>query len=432
MKPFINTQLVSPNTMKKLNTLVSKIALAGVLQFTVAGALVLNSATVTAEDISPKATMNTYVNIAHAAFSDSLSTAKNLKVAVDALVNEPSEKTMAAAKQAWLEARVPYGQTEVFRFANPNVDDWEGKVNAWPLDEGLIDYVDTSYEHEDGNKFGQANVISGKEPITMELLESYHEKGGSEANVATGYHAIEFLLWGQDLNKDAEDAGTRSFTDYAKGDDCTNGNCDRRGQYLTVATDLLVKDLTEMVADWAPDSDNYRKTFLALNEKEAVRRMLFAMGSLSLGELAGERINVALLAHSQEDEHSCFSDNTHIDIAENARGIQNIFNGEYKRPNGEVVKGVSLAALVAEKDPELSKTLVTKLATSQENTGKLVAAAVAGEHFDQQILPGNTAGNARIQSVISALRSQTADIEASAETLGIDNLNSETSDSFGE
>ncbi|PWQ92553.1 imelysin family protein [Leucothrix pacifica] len=418
--------------MNKLNTLVSKVALAGALQLTVAGALIMNSATVSADDISPKATMNTYVNIAHAAFSDSLSTAKNLKVAVDALVNTPSEETLTAAKQAWLAARVPYGQTEVFRFANPNVDDWEGKVNAWPLDEGLIDYVDTSYEHEDGNKFGQANIISGKEPINIELLESYHEKGGSEANVATGYHAIEFLLWGQDLNKNANDAGTRPFTDYAKGDDCTNGNCDRRGQYLTVATDLLIKDLEEIVADWAPESDNYRKTFLSLDENEAVRRMLFGMGSLSLGELAGERINVALLAHSQEDEHSCFSDNTHIDIAENARGIQNVFRGEYKRPNGDVVKGVSLAELVAAKDTKLSESLTAKLNTSQSTAAAVVEAAETGEHFDQQILPDNAAGNARIQAVIDALRSQTADIETSAGVLGIDNLNSETNDSFGE
>ena len=421
--------------MLKLTSHLPKLALAAALQTVLAGALIMSPAVyaeTTTPVATPKAAMNTYVNIAHASFSDALSTAKSLKVAVDAFINEPSVATQAAAKQAWLAARVPYGQTEVFRFANPNVDDWEGKVNAWPLDEGLIDYVDTSYEHEDGNKFGQANIISGKEPITIELLESYHEKGGSEANVATGYHAIEFLLWGQDLNKDAKDAGTRPFTDYAKGDDCTNGHCDRRGEYLEVATDLLIKDLTEIVADWAPDSDNYRKTFLALNENEAVRRMLFGMGSLSLGELAGERINVALLAHSQEDEHSCFSDNTHNDIAENARGIQNIFNGEYKRPNGEVVKGASLAALVALKNPDLSKSLTTKLATSQANTGKLVSAAEAGEHFDQQILPDNTAGKARIQSVIDALRAQTADIEASAGVLGIDSLNSETSDSFSE
>ena len=400
-------------------------------QLTLSSALTLGAGTIMAETATPKAAMSTYVEIAYATYSDSLSTAQALQVAVNEFLKTPSEQTHQAAKQAWLAARVPYGQTEAFRFANPNVDDWEGKVNAWPLDEGLIDYVGTTYEHEDGNAFGEANIIAGDQEITTELLESFHEKGGSEANVATGYHAIEFLLWGQDYNEKPEDAGIRAYTDYAIGTDCTNGNCERRGQYLKVATDLLVSDLEFMVADWKPDSDNYRKNFLALEEKEALRRMLFALGSLSLGELAGERINVALLAHSQEDEHSCFSDNTHTDIAENARGVQNIFTGTYLRSNGDKVTGVSLADLVAANNTELSNSLSNKLANSQAAAEAVVKAAEAGEHFDQQITPDNEAGNARVKAIINALRLQTGDIEASAKALGIENLNPETSDSFG-
>lgn len=384
-----------------------------------------------AQDVTAKAVMQTYTDIAHAAFSDSLATARTLKGHIDAFVKSPAEETHQAAKDAWLAARIPYGQTEVFRFGNANVDEWEGKVNAWPLDEGLIDYVAQTYEHEDGNEFASANIISGKETIDKVLLESYHEKGGSEANVATGYHAVEFLLWGQDLNQTPESAGTRSFTDYANGNTCTNDNCDRRGQYLTAVTDLLVADLQEIVADWEGGKDNYRKAFMALEENEALRRMLFGMGSLSLGELAGERINVALLAHSQEDEHSCFSDNTHIDIAENARGIQNIFNGTYKSSDGSVVNGASLAQLVAVKNGELSKALIAKLADSQAKAGAVIKAAEAGEHFDQQIIAGNAKGNARVRAVINALRLQTGDIEAVSSALGINELNPENSDSFG-
>ena len=36
-------------------------------------------------------------------------------------------------------------------------------------------------------------------PLIQFLENKLHEIGGNEANVATGYHAIEFLLWGQDL-----------------------------------------------------------------------------------------------------------------------------------------------------------------------------------------------------------------------------------------
>lgn len=375
--------------------------------------------------------METYVNIAHAGYSDSLITAKALQASIDAFLNSPTAETLQAAKDAWLLARIPYGQTEVYRFGNANVDEWEGKVNAWPLDEGLIDYVNNdSYEHEDGNKFATANVIAGKETIDQALLESFHEKGGSEANVATGYHAIEFLLWGQDLNEKPQDSGKRSHTDYIVGKGCTNGNCERRGQYLKAATDLLVKDLEEIVADWSPEKDNYRKAFMALSEKEAVRRMLFGMGSLSLGELAGERINVALLAHSQEDEHSCFSDNTHIDTQEDARGIQNVYMGSYTRVDGSKVEGPSISDLVAAKDSALDKSLTARLIASMEASYAVTKAAEGGEHFDQQIAAENKEGNTRIKAVIKALRAQTVDIEAASKVLGIDDLSPENSDSF--
>lgn len=381
--------------------------------------------------VTSKAVMESYTDLAHTMFSDSLSTAKALQSKVDAFVAEPTAENMQAAKDAWLAARVPYGQTEALRFGNANVDDWEGKVNAWPLDEGLIDYVKSDmYDSEEGNKFALANVIAGKEDITAELLASYHEKGGSEANVATGYHAVEFLLWGQDLNEKPSDAGQRSHTDFVKGEACTNGNCERRGQYLKAATDLLVKDLEEMVADWAPEGDNYRKQFLSLDENEALRRIFFGMGSLSLGELAGERINVALLAHSQEDEHSCFSDNTHNDIELNARSIQNIFNGAYKRVDGTEFKGASLADLVAQKDKVASETLVKNLETTAEKAQVLIDLAEAGTPFDMQIAPDNKDAQKDVKAVIASLRVQTGAIEAASKALGIENLNPETSDSF--
>lgn len=408
--------------MKSLKKTLSSVALTGAF---------LSAIPAFAADVSVKDVKETYTEIAHAAFADSLATAHTLKGRIDALVAGPSEETMESARKAWLAARIPYGQAEVFRFGNANVDDWEGKVNAWPLDEGLIDYVADKYEHEDGNKFATANMIGGTDKIDAKLLESWHEKGGSEANVATGYHAIEFLLWGQDLNKDPKDSGMRSYTDYVKGEGCTNGNCERRGQYLTTAANLLVSDLEDMVADWEAGKDNYRKKFMALDDKEALRRILFGMGSLSLGELAGERINVALLAHSQEDEHSCFSDNTHVDIVENARGIQNVFNGTYTRIDGDKVEGASLADLVAAKDKALSQKLADQLAVSQEKASQVVAAAEKGEHFDQQIRAGNEEGNARVKAVVGALRKQTGLIEEVSSALGIDNLNPETSDSFG-
>lgn len=381
--------------------------------------------------VTPKAVMQHYTNLAYANFSDALATAKVLQTKVDEFIEKPSEDTLKAARKAWLNARIPYGQTEAFRFGNKNVDAWEGQVNAWPLDEGLIDYVKTDvYEHEEGNQFAKANIIASKDKIDTALLKSFHEKGGSEANVATGYHAIEFLLWGQDLNAKPTDAGLRSYTDFVVGKACTNDNCERRAQYLKAATDLLVDDLQVMVDDWADGKDNYRKQFLALDEKEGLQRIFFGLGSLSLGELAGERMNVALLAHSQEDEHSCFSDNTHIDIVENAKGIQNIYLGNYTKTDGTQVSGASLSQLVAAKDAKADKTLIEKLAKTAKEVEAISQAASKGEAFDQQIKADNKSSNEQVKVAIEALRDQTGAIEAAAKLVGVDNLNPESSDSF--
>lgn len=392
--------------------------------------LMFSASALQAEAVTPKAVIENYAHLAHVKFSDALTTAKTLQTKVDELIVKPSEASHQAAKQAWIAARSPYSQTEVFRFGNPNVDEWEGGINAWPLDEGLIDYVKAdTYEHEEGNSFATANIIAGTETITADLLKSYQEKGGSESNVATGYHAIEFLLWGQDLNADPKQAGTRSYTDFMAGAECTHKHCERRAQYLKVATDLLVADLSKMEQDWAPEQTNYRKTFIGLEESEALRRILFGMGSLSLGELAGERMNVALLAHSQEDEHSCFSDNTHNDILSNVQGIKNVFEGSYQTTDGKTIKGASLAELLAAKDPKLSSELATHLIATKTAAEAIVQAAQT-EAFDQQIATENKEGNARVKATIAALRTQTASIEAAAKALGVSHLNPETSTSL--
>ena len=241
----------------------------------------------------PAGVVETYADIAAAAYGDSLSTAKTLQTAVNALIAQPSDATLAAAKTAWLAARVPYQQTEVFRFGNAIVDDWEGRVNAWPLDEGLIDYVAPDTVTNDENALAALNVVatpvftlSGVEidasAITPELISgTLHEADGIEANVASGYHAIEFLLWGQDLNGTAKGAGARPFTDYAQGAACTGGNCDRRAAYLRAATDLLVTDLEEMAAAWAKDGEG--RAAVTADPQAGLLAMLTGMGSLSYG-----------------------------------------------------------------------------------------------------------------------------------------------------
>ena len=387
------------------------------------------------------AVLSTYADIAQAAYTDSLTSAQTLKKAVEALINAPSAEALAAARTAWIAARVPYQQTEAFRFGNAIVDDWEGKVNAWPLDEGLIDYVDTTYGGPtDENQFAALKVVanptftlSGEEidatAITPELLaDTLHEADEVEANVATGYHAIEFLLWGQDLNGTDHGAGDRPYTDYATGEECTGGNCDRRAAYLIAATDLLISDLDWMAAQWA-EGGEARDTLLA-DPDAGIVAMLTGMGSLSYGEQAGERMKLGVMLNDPEEEHDCFSDNTHNSHYYDGLGIRNVYLGEYVGIDGRVVTGTSLSSLVAAADPAVDAELRAALDHTMGELGQLKAAAEGGFSYDQMLERGNEAGEAIIMSAVQALVDQTASIERAVTALDLDQIGFEGSDSL--
>lgn len=387
------------------------------------------------------AVLDNYADIALAKYEDSLTTAQALQSAVDTLIATPSAEALQAAKEAWIKARVPYQQSEVYRFGNAIVDDWEGKVNAWPLDEGLIDYVDASYGGAtDENEYAVLNVIANPSftlsgetldatEITPALLEgALHEADAVESNVATGYHAIEFLLWGQDLNGHGPGAGNRPWTDYAVGDACTGGNCDRRGDYLSAATELLVSDLDWMVAQW--QDGGAARTQLTADENAGISTILAGMGSLSYGEQAGERMKLGLMLNDPEEEHDCFADNTHNSHFYDAMGIRNVYLGSYTRIDGTVVSGPSLSSLVAAADAGVDAELTAKLNTTMLEMSEMKTAAEAGFAYDMMLERGNEAGEALIMGAVDALVDQTRSIERAVVALGVDQIEFEGSDSL--
>lgn len=409
------------------------------------GSLLLLTTALTAlpafADASAEAVAKHYADIAQAKYEDSLATANILGEAIDALLASPSDEALQVAKAAWLAARVPYQQSEVYRFGNAIVDDWEGRVNAWPLDEGLIDYVDASYGDEnDENTLYAANVIANAavvvngesvdaSDITPEFLSStLHEAGEVEANVATGYHAVEFLLWGQDLNGTGAGAGNRPWSDFALGDACTNDNCDRRAAYLHAATDLLIADLEEMTANWA--DGGAARTSIVEDPAAALSTILTGMGSLSYGELAGERMKLGLLLGDPEEEHDCFSDNTHNSHLYDAVGIQNVYIGSYTRVDGSTLSGPSLSDIVAEKNGAVDSELKTKLAFTIARMQDMAKRADSTEAYDQMIAEGNTEGNAVVQAAIDGLIDQTRSIERAVAALELNPLEIEGSDSL--
>ncbi|WP_029029408.1 imelysin family protein [Salinarimonas rosea] len=407
--------------------LLAATALAGLLATAPALAITPVPAAPTAE-----AVVETYADIAHAMYADSLAAARDLRGAVDALLENPSDETLAAAREAWRAARVPYQQTEGLRFGNAVVDDWEGKVNAWPLDEGLIDYVasDSYGEESDENPLYTANVVAnetirvGRETIDAStidaaLLQALHEADGVEANVSTGYHAIEFLLWGQDLNGTDAGAGARPASDFALGEGCTSANCERRRDYLVAATDLLVSDLEEMVAAWE-DGGAARADIAGKGAEGGLATILTGLGSLSYGELAGERMKLGLLLHDPEEEHDCFSDNTHNSHYYNQVGMQALYGGRYERTDGSIVEGPGLADYAQAQAPEAAQAVSAAMEEAHARLAVMKQRADDGiEAYDQMLALGNTEGNAVLQAGVEGLVSQARALETLVADLGL-------------
>ena len=380
-----------------------------------------------------------YSNIAEAKYKDALTLAKKMHSSIEKFMNDTNESNFIDVKDSWLKARTIYQQTEVFRFGNPLVDDWEGKVNAWPLDEGLIDYVDNTNYYPSENDFSNFNVIANKKlKVEGELIDAsvinpkllsnkLHEIGGNEANVATGYHAIEFLLWGQDLNGNESGSGNRSYTDFDL-EECTNDNCDRRREYLVAASQLLIEDLQYIQSVWSPEGQ--ARLDLLNDQNNGLKRILIGMGSLSYGELAGERMKLGLMLHDPEEEHDCFSDNTHNSHYYNVVGINNVFLGKYKSLDGKVVSGPSISSLLSEVDNGLNKKTKKSIKNTLKSMKKIVKSANKGVTYDMLIAEGNEKGNKLIQNAVDSLIKQSKNIELAATALNINDLQIEGSDSL--
>lgn len=351
--------------------------------------------------------IDNYANIVYQNYKDAYDDGVALEEAINAFTTNPTDANFTTAKLRWKTARESYGTTEAFRFANGPIDDEngpEGLLNAWPLDENYIDYVDNNGTVIDG---GIINATDTYPEITKDLLISLNEDGG-EKNISTGYHAIEFLLWGQDLTDPADMIpGQRPYTDFVDGG--TALNQDRRRDYLNVVADLLTDHLAYLVDQWK-EGGVYRNVFLALPEDTALQNMYLGITTLAAAELAVERMDVALANMDQEDEHSCFSDNTHRDIYLNFKGVYNVYKGTYGN-----ITGASLEDLVEQADAMIADDTDAAF-TLTENSINAIAIP-----FDYAIMGGaNSEEGAKVKTAVLDLQQQLApNLLAGAAKLGI-------------
>ncbi|PWK20076.1 putative iron-regulated protein [Arcicella aurantiaca] len=359
------------------------------------------------DDATPATTQRdvvlNYATIVSASYADAITGVQALKTAVDAFVKAPSATGLAACQKAWIDARPAYLQTEAYRFYDGPIDaepaGLEGLINSWPLDEAYIDYVDG-----DANS-GMINDLKTYPTITKDIIFNANGSEG-ETDVRVGYHAIEFLLWGQDFY--ATSAGQRTFTDYT-----TAKNATRRATYLQVVTNALIESLQAVATQWDSKTGTYYAQFTKVgNETTALTSILLGLGKLTKGELSGERMTVVLASGDQEDEHSCFSDNTHNDFIYDELGIYNVYLGRYKKTDGTTIDGAGFDDLVKAKNATQNTAMIAKLDAATTNINAIP------KPFDQAILNSKTT----VQAAIKSLREQSDQLVLVAKELGI-NLN---------
>ena len=310
------------------------------------------------ENLDLAQVVKTYSEIVYATYVDSHAAAKEMRKSINEFLDSPSEQSFITAKESWISARLPYLQTEVYRFYGGPIDDEdgpEGLLNAWPMDEAYVDYVKGAPDS------GIINDDKAYPEINKDLLIGLNEKDGEE-NISCGYHAIEFLLWGQDFQTNGP--GERPHTDYT-----TAANADRRKKFLKITVSLLLENLESLVNEWVPSQANYRSNFLKEDSLVAIQKILSGMTLLSGFELAGERLLVAYESRAQEDEHSCFSDTTHNDAIYDIVGIINVWSGTYKALDGTKIEGPGIRELATDQDPALGskidKALMSALGKSK-------------------------------------------------------------------
>ena len=295
--------------------------------------------------------------------------------------------------------------TEGARFYDGPIDvdppNYEAFVNSWPLDEAYIDYT-TDAKGKVDETVGIVNMPSILKNITADGLDSLNAVGG-DTNISDGYHAVEFLLWGQAL-KDVG-PGERPASDYdLKG---TRKNPDRRAQYLKVAVDGIIANLTSVRDAWAPGAD-YRVAFEG-DPKTALNHAFTGLAKFSKGELGSQRIGAAYMSKERRDQHDCFSSETLVDYESDALGIKAMYLGQY----GDNI-GPGLSDLVRAVDPALDKKLTDMIQASIDAIHNIPAP------FEASIVgTDDSLGRVAIKAALDALSAQGDEFGAAAAALGL-------------
>jgi putative iron-regulated protein len=313
-----------------------------------------------------------YRELVSSLYKQCVVTVDHLNQKIEFFIQHVNEDNFYELRQQWINSKQCYSMAEATRFSGTYIDEIDTLINAWPIDELYIDYTLTK---------PKSGIIGNEQiNITQSNLFKLNEQQG-ETNISIGYHAIEFLLWGQDFNADGP--GERLWTDYSERTDAK-----RRKTYLITIGALLQSHMNDLLFEWESNP----------NQLQNIDQIISGLGTFIKAELVGERMQVALDTFDQEDEQSCFSDQTNNDIISNIKGVLSVLTGHLNLKNqSHFVKEPGLIDLFRQKDYDLSEKLLIDINQALDLMKQLTLP------FDQAILPTNPSQRKIIEDVANLM-----------------------------
>ena len=294
-----------------------------------------------------------------------------LSGAVNALAAGPDADTLAAARQAWIDTRSPWEQSEAFLFGPVFSHGYDPALDTWPLNEADLNAV-----------------LEGTDTLTVDFVESLPES-------QKGFHTVEYLIFGVDNHKTAD-----AFTD-------------RELQYLSAATAEMARIAGLLAESWTTRVDGrppYAEVFRTAGEpgntaypslgaagQEIVQGMIGILDEVANGKIAEPYDH-----HDPRLVESQFSFNSQLDFQDNIRGVRRAWLG--LGPEDGSPAGASLSAFVARRDPALAARVLAEL-----DAGIAAIAAIPAPFRDAIT---DDAADARIEAAQAALRKAQTTIES--------------------
>lgn len=307
-------------------------------------------ASIDAQAFAAQAGLEAYTGLSRASQSAQVVDSK-----LASFLYHPNPMTHGELKQAWRQAYDDFLRAMVFAYL-PIQDppEWYSKhiayrdlltqLDSWPIQGGYIDYVP-------GYPF--SGIVNDLTLVIDEQTLRNQHLFTDNSNASIGYHALEFMLWGDNgersphdffpqentapvlLNEGEHnhenseaglDQGTEPAPEVHAHTEETNQpgmpepqNHNRRRQYVQVISEVLQKDLIRVQRRWEPSTGYYAQLIQQSTPDNTLQAALIAAQRLISEEILNKRFTL---------ESSEFSASSARDIEMLLHGLQLWFNPE--------------------------------------------------------------------------------------------------------